>query len=130
MDPVKIQLTQLPSPLCKVPLGSTEVQHPPGQHGNDSWIANLRPSHCMLPALPVEDVSTAGLKNHYVICDLSRNHITMERLLWLNLADIGEKERNFLLDAPVLPSELFDTSVETVVRNFKEANISIYKTYI
>lgn len=47
-----------------------------------------------------------------------------------SLGDIGEKERNFLLDAPVSPSELFDTSVETVVRNFKEANISIYKTYI
>ncbi len=39
----------------------------------------------------------------------------------MNLADIGEKEKRFLLDAPVSPSELFGTSVETVVEKFREA---------
>ncbi len=38
-----------------------------------------------------------------------------------NLADIGKKEKGFLLDAPVSPSELFGTSVETVVEKFREA---------
>ncbi len=41
--------------------------------------------------------------------------VVTERHLWVNLADIGKKEKGFLLDAPVSPSELFGTSVETVV---------------
>lgn len=41
--------------------------------------------------------------------------VAMGRHLWVNLASIGEKEKAFLLDAPVLPSELFGTSVEAVV---------------
>ncbi len=32
----------------------------------------------------------------------------------MNLADIGKKEKDFLLDAPVSPSKLFGTSVKTV----------------
>lgn len=44
-----------------------------------------------------------------------------EEHLWVNLADIGEREKSFLLDAPVPPSELFGTSVETVVAKFREA---------
>ncbi len=47
--------------------------------------------------------------------------VATERHLWMNLADIGEKEKRFLLDAPVSPSELFGTSVETVVEKFREA---------
>lgn len=47
--------------------------------------------------------------------------VAKERHLWINRADIGEKEKHFLLDAPVSPSELFDTSVETVVDKFREA---------
>ncbi len=47
--------------------------------------------------------------------------VVTERHLWVNLADIGKKEKGFLLDAPVSPSELFGTSVETVVEKFKEA---------
>ncbi len=39
----------------------------------------------------------------------------------MNLVDIGEKEKRFLLDAPVSPSELLGTSVETVVEKFREA---------
>ncbi len=46
--------------------------------------------------------------------------VATERNLWMNLADIGEKEKRFLLDAPVSPSELFGTSVETVVEKFKK----------
>lgn len=45
------------------------------------------------------------------------------RQLWLNLADIKEKERNFLLDVPILPSELFGTSVEMVVGKFREVRL-------
>ncbi len=33
--------------------------------------------------------------------------VVTERHLWVNLADIRKKEKGFLLDAPVLPSELF-----------------------
>ncbi|XDV14221.1 hypothetical protein PO909_002398 [Leuciscus waleckii] len=38
-----------------------------------------------------------------------------------SVADIGEKQKGFLLDAPVSPSELFGTSVETVAEKFREA---------
>ncbi len=38
----------------------------------------------------------------------------------MNLADIGEKEKRFLLDVLVSPLELFGTSVKTVVDKFKE----------
>ncbi len=41
----------------------------------------------------------------------------------MNLADINKKEKGFLLDAPVLPSELFGTSVETVVKKFREVRV-------
>ncbi len=44
-----------------------------------------------------------------------------ERHFWINLADIGEKDKHFLLDSSVSPSELFGTSVETVVDKFREA---------
>ncbi len=44
--------------------------------------------------------------------------VVTERHLWVNLADIGKKEKGFLLDAPVSPSELFGTSVKTVVEKF------------
>ncbi|KAL0160129.1 hypothetical protein M9458_043854, partial [Cirrhinus mrigala] len=36
--------------------------------------------------------------------------VVTERHLWVNLADLGRKEKGFLLDAPVSPSELFGTS--------------------
>ncbi len=47
--------------------------------------------------------------------------MVMERHLWVNLADIGMKEKSFLLDAAVSASKIFGTSVKTVVENFKEA---------
>ncbi len=58
--------------------------------------------------------------------------VVTERQLWVNLADIGKKEKNFLLDAPVSPSELFGTSVETVVEKFREAKARsvAFKTFI
>ncbi len=51
---------------------------------------------------------------------------------WVNLADIGKKEKGFLLDAPVSPSELFGTSVETVVEKFREAKASsaAFKSFV
>ncbi len=58
--------------------------------------------------------------------------VVMERHLWVNLADIGKKEKGFLLDAPVSPSELFGTSVETVVEKFREARAcsAAFKTLV
>ncbi len=44
--------------------------------------------------------------------------VVTERHLWVNLADLRKKEKGFLLDAPISPSELFGTSVETVVEKF------------
>ncbi len=44
--------------------------------------------------------------------------VVMERHLWVNLADLEKKEKGFLLDAPVSPSQLFGASVETVVEKF------------
>ncbi len=58
--------------------------------------------------------------------------VITERHLWLNLADIGKKENDFLLDATVSPSELFGTSVKTVVEKFREAKAcsAAFKTFI
>ncbi len=44
----------------------------------------------------------------------------------------GKKEKGFLLDAPVSPSELFGTSVETVVEKFREAKArsAAFKSFI
>ncbi|CAM4598264.1 unnamed protein product [Leuciscus chuanchicus] len=58
--------------------------------------------------------------------------VTTERHLWLNQADIGEKEKTFLLDSPVSPSELFGPSVETVVDKFREARArsAAFKSFI
>lgn len=46
--------------------------------------------------------------------------VAMERHIWVKVANTKEKEVNVLLEAPVSPSELFCTSVETVVRKFRE----------
>jgi hypothetical protein len=58
--------------------------------------------------------------------------VATERHLWLSLADIGDKEKAFLLDSPVSPSELFGTSVEAVVGKFREAKArsAAFKTCI
>lgn len=47
--------------------------------------------------------------------------MAMERHMWFNLADTGQKESHFLLNAPVSPFELFGTSVERVVEKCREA---------
>ncbi len=58
--------------------------------------------------------------------------VVAERHLWLNLADIGKKEKGFLLDTPVSPSEIFGTSIGTVVKNIREAKArsAAFKTFI
>ncbi len=50
--------------------------------------------------------------------------VVTERHLWVNLAD--------LLDMPISPSELFGTSVETVVEKFREARArsAAFETFI
>ncbi len=58
--------------------------------------------------------------------------VVTERHLCVNLADLEKKEKDFLLDAPVSPSELFGTSVETAVEKFKEARerSAAFETFI
>ncbi len=58
--------------------------------------------------------------------------VVTERHLWVNLADLEKKEKGFLLDTPFLPSQLFGTSVETVVEKFREARArsAALKTFI
>ncbi len=50
----------------------------------------------------------------------------------MNLADLEKKEKGFLLDAPISPSKLFCTSVETVVEKFREARVrsAAFETFI
>ncbi len=58
--------------------------------------------------------------------------VVTERHLWVNLADLEKKEKGFLLDAPISPSEIFGTSVETVVEKIREARArsAAFKTFI
>ncbi|KAL0202332.1 hypothetical protein M9458_000350, partial [Cirrhinus mrigala] len=51
--------------------------------------------------------------------------VVTERHLWVNLADLGKKEKGFLLDVPVSPSELFGIS-------FREAKVrsAAFRTFI
>ncbi len=58
--------------------------------------------------------------------------VVKERHLWVNLADLEKKEKGFLLDAPISPSQLFGTSVETMVEKFREAMAcsAAFKTFI
>lgn len=56
--------------------------------------------------------------------------VAMGRHLWVNLVSIGEKEKAFLLDAPVSPSELFGTSVEAVVGKIWEAKARSFRVQI
>lgn len=44
-----------------------------------------------------------------------------ERPLWLNLACSKNRDKVFLLDAPVSPSGLFSDSINTVISRFCEA---------
>ncbi|KAK2869830.1 hypothetical protein Q8A67_024222 [Cirrhinus molitorella] len=47
--------------------------------------------------------------------------VATERHLWLNLSTMEDKDRFFLLDAPLSPSGLFGDAVNTVVERFQEA---------
>lgn len=47
--------------------------------------------------------------------------VATERHLWLNLSGIKEKDKSFLLNAPLTPSGLFGDAVTTVVNRFQEA---------
>ncbi len=58
--------------------------------------------------------------------------IVTERHLWLNLLGLKEKDRSFLLDAPVSPAGVFRTAVETVIRKFREVKVksAVFECYI
>ncbi|KAL0147482.1 hypothetical protein M9458_057222 [Cirrhinus mrigala] len=47
--------------------------------------------------------------------------VAAERHLWLTLSDMKEKDRVFLLDAPLLPAGLFGDAVNAVVDRYQEA---------
>ncbi|KAL0165937.1 hypothetical protein M9458_037781, partial [Cirrhinus mrigala] len=47
--------------------------------------------------------------------------VAAERHLWLTLSDMKEKDRVFLLDAPLAPSGLFGDAVNSVVDRYQEA---------
>ncbi len=47
--------------------------------------------------------------------------VAAERHLWLNLTEIREKEKVFLLDAPISQSGLFGEAVSSVVEKFRSA---------
>lgn len=47
--------------------------------------------------------------------------VATERHLWLNLTDLKDRDRSFLLDAPVNPDGLFGDAVDEVVERFQEA---------
>lgn len=47
--------------------------------------------------------------------------VATERHLWLNLSDIKEKDKAFLLVALLPPSGLFGNAVSLVVKRFQEA---------
>ncbi len=47
--------------------------------------------------------------------------VAAERYLWLNLTEIREKEKVFLLDAPISQSGLFGEAVSSVVEKFSFA---------
>lgn len=61
-----------------------------------------------------------------------RSMVAMKRHFWVSLADSKEMEKNVLLDVPILPSDLFITKVETVLRTFWEAKVHFmtFKTFI
>ncbi len=47
--------------------------------------------------------------------------VATERILWLNLKEIREKEKVFLLDAPISQTGLFGEAVSSVVEKFRSA---------
>ncbi len=47
--------------------------------------------------------------------------VAAKRHLWLTLSDMKEKERVFLMDAPLVPSGLFGDAVDSVVDRYQEA---------
>ncbi len=47
--------------------------------------------------------------------------VSTQRHLWFSLSQISEKDRVFLLDAPILPSGPFSAAVKSVVDRFQEA---------
>ncbi len=51
--------------------------------------------------------------------------VAAERHLWLNLTEICEKEKVFLLDAPISQSGLFGEAVSSVVEKFRSAKTQL-----
>ncbi len=54
-------------------------------------------------------------------CAIGRSMVVAERHLWLTLSNIKDRDRVFLLDAPLSPSGLFGEAVGAVVDRHQEA---------
>ncbi len=68
------------------------------------------------------DLALRAIK--HTACAVGRSmagSVAAERHLWLNLTEIREKEKVFLLDAPISQSGLFGEAVSSVVEKFRSA---------
>ncbi len=92
-------------------------QRDEGQGLSPDMVAELH--HAMYLVLWITKQTAAAI-GHSMMAMMA-----MKRHLWFNLADTGQKEINFLLNAPVLLFELFGTSVETVTELFREAKMRL-----
>ncbi|KAL0185775.1 hypothetical protein M9458_017445, partial [Cirrhinus mrigala] len=58
--------------------------------------------------------------------------VAVERHLWLTLSDMKEKDRVFLLDAPLSPSGLFGDAVNSIVDRYQEAHkqVAVFQQFL
>lgn len=60
----------------------------------------------------------------HTVCTIGHSmvgSVAAEHHLWLNLTEIHEREKVFLLDAPISQSGLFGEAVNSVVEKFRAA---------
>lgn len=72
-------------------------------------------------------VAVSKLATKQTAATIGLSMVATERHLWLNLVDVKEKEKSFLLDTLVLPSELFTMSEETTVGKVRE--VIVFRKY-
>lgn len=87
----------------------------------------LNKGRCLSPKAVEELCRTTDLAlyaNKQTVATIGRS-MAMERHLWINLVVIGKKEKYFHLDAPLLRTRLFGTSIEAAVEKFREAKAQL-----
>ncbi|KAI2668278.1 putative uridine nucleosidase 2 [Labeo rohita] len=85
-----------------------------GEEIKDSDISELRRTADLSLRATKETARAIGRRSMAAL-------VVAERHLWLTLSDMKEKDRVFLLDAPLSPSGLFGDAVNTVVDRYQEA---------